>query len=186
MAALLTALACSESTERPKTSDSVPNGSGGGGGTVRDGGAGADAAADAESDGGQCLPGTYELDVASAQGGALSIAGTIDLAQVVAVGKRFELSIGTQNTAAAETFALIAASPLGKVNYRVRGLQAGSYIVRGQGDLSGSDIVGETGDLDGYYNGSASGPILLRADATAARLDADCVGNVNFGIGVRP
>jgi len=102
------------------------------------------------------------------------------------VGKRFELAVGGQNSGAAETFPLIATAPLGRVSYRVRGLLPNSYVVRGQGDLSGTAIVGETGDLDGYYNGSAAGPILLRADATSVKLDVDCVGNVNFGIGIRP
>ena len=180
---MVTALACS-STDKPKTSDYVPN-INGGGGSGSDGGLLADAASDA-SDGGECLPGTFDLDVTSNQGGPISIAGSVDLAQVVAIGKRFELAVGSQNSGAAEAFTLIATAPLGKVAYRVRGLLAGSYVVRAQGDLGGTEVVGETGDLDGYYNGSAAGPILLRADATAGQLDDDCVGSVNFGIGSRP
>ncbi len=83
------------------------------------------------------------------------------------------------------------------MTYRIRGLLftvgAGGgvdggfagYVLRAGINQAGTADVGETGDLDGFYDGTSSGAIFDRQNARPFAVQA-CTSLLDFGLGVRP
>lgn len=187
------AVACSPSERDVPTAVTVPNtGSGtvtsvvdGGGEGGADGGAvkpEADAAADA---GTACLPqASFSLD--GGFGGTYAIRGTISFPAILPAQRVVLVSIvaSVGNDVHQQAFATAAASD--RFTYRIGGLTTNKYIVRIQADAGGNGTVTETGDYDGYYDGTSAGPILVRANATPVDVKGACLDLVDFGAGVKP
>ena len=141
-----------------------------------------DAAPDADA--GACLAGaTLSMDGAFA--GALAVRGTLTLPAPLPAGRTLVLSVG-QASGDTHTATFVTATTTDRFTFRIGGLAAGSYVVRAQADAGGNGVVNDAGDYDGYYDGSAAGPILVRADAKVVVLSAACVDNLSFGAGVKP
>ncbi|HQY63416.1 MAG TPA: hypothetical protein PK141_18580 [Polyangiaceae bacterium] len=143
----------------------------------------ADTARDADADAGTCLPGgTLAMDAAF--GGSLAVRGTVTLPAPLPSGRTFVLSIGLQS-GDTRTQTFFTATATDRFTFRIAGLAAGLYVVRAQVDVGGNGSVSDPGDYDGYYDGTAVGPIQVRADAKPVFLVGACLDNVNFGPGVK-
>ncbi len=188
---LLLALACSaEKPTPPPVSAPPPERSFGASNPRPDGGqdSGSDAATPRDAatplDAGGCLPGTVGLGMDGAFGGTLAVAGTVTFPVPLEPGSVLVLSIAASaGTPRAQTFAMAALGD--RVTYRIGGLVSGSYVIRVQADATRNGLVNDTGDYDGYYDGSATGPLLTRADARTVVLQTTCIDRLDFGVGVK-
>ncbi len=187
---LLSMIACGEADTKPPLAGTPagpgPSGGGGGGGSdasVVDAGDAGDAEADTGV--GRCLDGEYPVDMTAALGGNLAITGTVRAAAAVQPGRLIVVSLTSATGTATATgqFTLSAASQT--IRFRIGGLVTDNYVLRFQIDQAGSSAVGEQGDLEGYYNGVETAPILTRQDALPIPLGQTCLPNVDFGVGVR-
>lgn len=134
--------------------------------------------------GGTCLPtATFSLD--GAYGGVLAVRGTLTfpapLPQGRAVTVSFQAEVGGEIRQ--QTYSTLAISD--RFTYRVGGLIPGRYILRVQADATNNGSVTDSGDYDGYFNGTSAGPLLLRADAVAVEVKDVCRDNLDFGAGVK-
>jgi len=149
------------------------------------GDAASDAATATDADAGACLPGaTLSMDAAFA--GALAVRGTLTLPAPLPAGRTLVLSVGLASGSDTRSMTFVTATATDRFTFRIGGLASGSYVVRAQADAGGNGAVNDAGDYDGYYDGTAAGPILLRADAKLVTLAAACVDNLAFGAGVKP
>jgi len=158
-----------------------------GGSVTPDAGA-ADASTDidgGDGGGGGCLANAaFAQD--SAYGGTLAIRGRITFPAGLPAGRSVAVSIqaAVGGEVKQQGFATLAQSE--SYTYRIGGLIPGRYILRVQADATNNGSVADVGDFDGYYNGTASGPILLRADAVAVEVKDQCLDNIDFGAGIKP
>ncbi len=132
-----------------------------------------------------CLPqANFSLD--GAYGGTLAMRGTISFPAPLPAQRVVVVSVVAQvgGDVRFQAFATAAASD--RYTFRVGGLVTGKYILRVQADALGNGTAIDPGDYDGYFNGSAAGPILVRADAVPVDLKTDCLDKVDFGAGVKP
>jgi len=191
LAALPLALvaACSSTEDRPAAigaSGGTPiggNTSSGGGG---DGGASADGGDSGATDGGACLPGTYDVDLVANGGGARGVAGKIVLPNVVDANRNGVLTIATDTSTLSQPLPFKTTKSLATLTYRISGLNPGKYVLRVQIDQVQTSAVDEIGDIDGFYGGSASAPVLTRQDALTFDLTNDCKAGADFGAGIKP
>ncbi len=150
--------------------------------TTVDSGTTTDAGTDA---GASCLPGaTFALD--GGFGGTLAVRGTFNLPATLQAARIVVVSVASAAGGEShdQSFAATAASD--RFSYRIGGLVKGSYVIRVRADANGNGLVTDSGDYDGYYDGSAVAPILTRADAKVVTLDTTCLDALNFGAGIRP
>lgn len=138
-------------------------------------------------DAGPCLAGaTWSMD--GAFGGALALRGTVTVPAPLPVGRTVVLTVaqivGTVSDAHTQSFTTTSASD--RSTYRIGGLARGAYRIRVQADANGNGAVNDPGDYDGYYDGTAAGPILNAVDAKTVTLATDCVDKLDFGAGVKP
>jgi hypothetical protein len=158
-------------------------GGGSKGADAGDGGADADATVDAPS--GPCLPeSSFGLD--GAFGGILAIRGTVTFPAPLPAQRRVEISIVSTAGGNVRSQSFAAAAISDRFTYRIGGLTVGKYVLRVQADATGNGVVNDPGDYDGYFDGSATGPILNRADAAFVDIVGACVDGINFGAGVKP
>lgn len=135
-------------------------------------------------DAGECLSGaTLAMDAAF--GGGLAVRGTLTVPAPLPAGRTLILSVSV-SSGETRTQTFYVAAVTDRFTFRVGGLAAGSYVVRVQADVGGNGAINDPGDYDGYYDGTASGPILLRADAKVFTLTTQCVDKLDFGAGVKP
>lgn len=161
----------------------VGGGSTSGGDSGTDGGADADAATDAPL--GPCLPeSSFGLD--GAFGGVLAIRGTVSFPAPLPAQRRVEISVVSTAGGNVRSQSFAAAAVSDRFTYRVGGLTVGKYVLRVQADATGNGVVNDPGDYDGYFDGTATGPILNRADAAFVDVVGACVDGINFGAGVKP
>lgn len=186
-APLLLVAACSSTADRPGAigaSGGAPVG--GNPSTGGDGGA-SDAGGDgAAVDGGACLPGTYDVDLTANGGGPRAVAGKIVLPNVVDANRNGVLTITTDTSTLSQPLPFKTTRSLSTLAYRVSGLTAGKYVLRVQIDQAQTSAVDESGDVDGFYGGNASAPVLTRQDALTLDLTSDCKAGADFGAGIKP
>jgi hypothetical protein len=184
--ALLALGACSSDKDRPPVvSSSSSSGVVGSSGGVGDGGQ--TDASDGGGDGGLgCLPGTYDLDLVANAGGQRALAGKVVFPHQVEANRNGILTIETDTSTLNQPLPFKTKKIADTMVYRVSGLTPAKYIVRVQIDQAQTSSVDESGDLDGFFGGSASAPVLVRQDAQTVDLNTDCKGSVDFGIGVKP
>lgn len=144
---------------------------------------GADAAVDADT--GQCLPGVYAIDTTVPLGGTLAIAGTVRAAAPIQTGRLIVLTIQSATGAASASAQFAMGAPSQTVTFRIGGLVTDNYVLRFQIDQAGSSAVGEQGDLEGWFDGVETSPILTRQDAAPIPLGGQCRGAIDFGLGVK-
>ncbi len=146
-----------------------------------DGGTTSDASQEA---GVSCLPqASFSLD--GAFGGNLAIRGTITFPAPLPAQRLVVVSIVAAVGGDPRQQAFAAGATSDRFTYRIGSLISSKYIVRIQADAGGNGAVNDPGDYDGYFNGTASGPILTRADAIAVDVKSDCLDLVDFGAGVK-
>ncbi len=187
LAALASAAACvAQQRDTTKENVVVPGGerpsaltSASRDGSVADAG---DASSDAAAG---CLPGVYDVDVDTGYGGALAVTGKVEFASIVAINRTVLMEIQPSTASTVTQFTVILTQPASRFTYRLRGLPPGAYLLSAQADAAGSSAVGELGDLDGYYPGTAAAPYLTRDEASAIRVTDQCRSGLDFGIGVR-
>lgn len=182
--ALVVIAGCSSTPDRPSPINAA--GSPGGGGTVdpnaSDGGDAGDASA---SDGGACLPGTYDLDLFANAGGSRAIAGKIVFPNVVDANRNGLLTISTSSATLTQPLPFKTVRASDSLTFRVSGLAPNKYVLRVQVDQAGTSSVDETGDIDGFFGGSPSAPILTRQDAISIDVTNDCRAGSDFGAGIK-
>ncbi len=135
--------------------------------------------------GNSCLPGaTFAFD--GGFGGTLAVRGTFSLPATLQAARIIVVSVASAagGESRDQSFAATAASD--RFSYRIGGLVKGSYVIRVRADANGNGVVNDSGDYDGYYDGSSVGPIQTRADAKVVTLDATCIDALNFGAGIKP
>ena len=159
----------------------------GGGTPAKDGGAldGATASDASQEAGVSCLPQAgFSLD--GAFGGNLAVRGTITFPAPLPAQRLVVVSIVAAVGGDPREQAFAANATSDRFTYRIGGLITSKYIVRVQADAGGNGAVNDPGDYDGYFNGTASGPIRTRSDAVAVDVKNECVDKVDFGAGVKP
>lgn len=178
---LLLSAGCGADTDRPAATTNPAAGSSGySPPTATD--ASVDGGPEAGSD--HCIAGTFLFDKDSGFGGNLEIAGTFEAAATVSSGRLVVVTLETAVGGPTTTVSLNLSAPGTTFRFRITGLAKGSYVLRAQADVTGTTAVGETGDLDGYYDGAAASPIFVRANAAPITLEDACVDKIAFGIGV--
>ena len=115
--------------------------------------------------------------------------GTISLPANVAEGHATQLVIdkaGPGFTASQIVGSFMTHAGVAEVKYRLRKLPDGNYYIRFRGDQTGNMMFGDSGDFEGYYNGSVAMPIASKADAPVFHLVEQCRINADFGVGSLP
>lgn len=139
---------------------------------------------DGSADGGACLANaTFAFD--SAYGGNFAIRGRVTFPASLPTGRVVNLSIQAAVGGEAKQQSFATTGITDSATFRIGGLLPAGYVLRVQADANGNGAVGDPGDYDGYYDGTASGPILVRADAVAITVKDACLDNVDFGAGIK-
>lgn len=189
--------ACSSDDKTPPPS-AVSGGTINGGGVGAGGGGTSDASTDSSTGvdssttadagpeaGTSCLPGaTFALD--GGFGGTLAVRGTFNLPATLQAARIVVVSVASAAGGESHDQSFAATAPSDRFSYRIGGLVKGSYVIRVRADSNGNGLVTDSGDYDGYYDGSSVAPILTRADAKLVTLDATCLDAINFGAGIKP
>jgi hypothetical protein len=120
--------------------------------------------------------------------GTLTIEGSVDLPTVSSEGSSIRLyisrSAGTGGGSQEKIGSVTTTAH--EVRYSVSGLPSGDYKIQLQVDESGNGIFSESGDYEGWYNGSTTTPIQNSATAATIVLASVSRSNMNFGIGAIP
>ena len=119
----------------------------------------------------------------------VGIKGTITLPSNVAPGSPTQLSLekagpdpgGTQYIGSYVT----EASKL-TITYHVKLVQDGNYYLSFGVDQSGNGSFGDSGDLDGFYDGTTAAPIMTKANAPVVAVRGSCQSDRDFGVGPLP
>ncbi|MBL8610874.1 MAG: hypothetical protein JNL38_26265 [Myxococcales bacterium] len=183
--ALVVIVGCSSTPDRPSPINAA--GTPGAGGTVDPSASDAGDAGDASvSDGSAgCLTGAYDLDLFANAGGSRAIAGKIVLPNVVDANRNGLLTISTSTATLSQPLPFKTVRAADSLTFRVSGLAPNKYVIRVQIDQAGTSSVDETGDIDGFFGGSPSAPILTRQDAISIDVTNDCRSGSDFGAGIK-
>lgn len=120
------------------------------------------------------------------EGGALSISGQLSMPEATPAGHMIQFTLD-RLTAPAYFSVEGAGSTNGDTvfDYRIVNATDGDYKIRFRVDLNDSGQF-DTGDLEGYYDGTVSAPIQDRSLAATLTLAGSAIEGADFGIGSSP
>ncbi|MEQ1876933.1 MAG: hypothetical protein ABL958_09830 [Bdellovibrionia bacterium] len=139
-----------------------------------------------EGNGVNNLPPLVSLRATAFGSGTLSIEGTVDLPDASAEGANIRLFIKRTNGSADQEKTGTVTTLSHEVRYSISGLPAGDYQIELQVDQTGNSLYSESGDIEGWYNGSLNSPIQNSTVATTIVLASVSRTNINFGAGLIP
>ncbi|HEX4925218.1 MAG TPA: hypothetical protein VFV50_14085 [Bdellovibrionales bacterium] len=117
--------------------------------------------------------------------GSLSVSGTVTLPPFSSSGKFVQLYVersagtggGTQIQGSVQT------TSSHEVDYEITGLPSGDYKIRLAVDESGNGVFSETGDYEGWYDGTLTSPKQSAGSAATIVLVSVSRTGMNFGVG---
>jgi hypothetical protein len=138
-------------------------------------------------DSGTAPMGDHMLDASVIFDGSLWLTGTIVLPEDTS-GLGMQLHVrGMPDEGFGGSFSgPVGTTTGGEVEYAITGLADGEYFVQLRVDATANGMVGESGDWEGYYDGSVEAPIFEEAGAPAVVVRSAPTADVDLGIGILP
>ena len=120
------------------------------------------------------------------EGGDYTISGTVSLSENTSSGHAIQFLVRRVDAPQ-----YIVIEPLGSTNdagtfnFRIVNASDGGYKIAARVDANDSGVL-DTGDLDGYYDGTVSSPTQDDDAARTITIAGASVQDINFGLGERP
>ena len=175
----------SDDRRRTDAGGTVDSGGGGDAGPLVDAGGGTDGGGG--TDAGQPPPGSLVFDASDIFEGSLWLAGTVTMPET-STGNSIQINVAGEpdDGFPGNQLGLLGTTSRATVDYAVTGLAPGLYSIQLRVDATGNGMLGDSGDWEGWYDGTVAAPIADRASAASVEVRAGPVGGVDFGIGVVP
>jgi hypothetical protein len=119
----------------------------------------------------------------------VGIMGTIALPSGVSPGRATQLSLekAGPDPGGTQLIGSYVTEP-GKlvISFHVKLVQDGNYYLSFGVDESNNGAFGDSGDLNGFFDGTVAAPIMSKADAPVIAVRGACQAGRDFGIGPVP
>lgn len=117
--------------------------------------------------------------------GTSAITGAVSFPSGTASGRALQITV--QKTTSGDTYTVIdgtfTTNGASSMTYRVTNVSDGTYKIRVRVDTDGNNSLIDSGDLDGWYNGTVLSPITSSSSATEVTVSGGDATGRDFGVG---
>jgi hypothetical protein len=135
-----------------------------------------------------CLPGNHDVTVLWMQAarGLHGITGTVLLPATTGDrATQFQVDQTSPFPGGSQIVGTFKTRPgATTVTFRLSDVPDGTYRLRFRVDETGNGRFGDPGDIEGYFDGTSSRPLLSHLLARTIRVEGTCVTGADFGVGL--
>lgn len=119
--------------------------------------------------------------------GSLWLAGTVTM-PTSSTGNQMQINVVADPDEGfpGNRLGLLGSTSGDTVDYAVTGLRDGLYQVQLRVDTNGNGMLGDSGDWEGWYDGTVAAPVSDQASAAQVTVRGAPATGVDFGLGVLP